>query len=107
MQILQVIFLQDLQDLAQNLALSYKSCTKMKLFLQDIKSCKNLVTKICKIIFLQDFDQILQENYLTIFSCKIVIRFFISCKKSFIFSASLERNVQDLVQDLARLARKM
>ena len=56
-------------------------------------------------MFLQDFDQILQENYLTIFSCKILARFFVSCKKSFIFSARLARYLQDLVQDLASLAR--
>ena len=80
--ILQVFFL---QDLAQNLA---SLALKMKFFLQDMK---NLARKICKIIFLQDFDQILQENYLTIFSCKILARFFISCKKSFIFSARLAR----------------
>ena len=84
--ILQVFFLQDLQDLALNLA---RSCTK------SCKSCtKNeafLARKICKIIFMQDFDQILQENYLTIFSCKILARFFISCKKSFILSERLAR----------------
>ena len=80
MQILQVFFLQDLQDLA-SLAL------KMKLFLQDMK---NLARKICKIIFLQD-------------SCKI----FISCNKSFIFSAKLARYVQDLVQDLTSFTRKI
>ena len=44
-----------------------KSCTylaslalKMKLFLQDKKSCNNLARKNCKKFFLQDFDQILQ-----------------------------------------------
>ena len=94
-QMLQVFFL---QDLAQNLA---SLALKMKLFLQDMK---NLARKFCKIIFLQDFDQILQEDYLTIFSCKILARIFVSCKKSFIFSARLARYVQDLVQDLASLA---
>ena len=88
--------------------ISCKSCTKNEAFLARYeKSCKNLARKICKIIFLQDFDQILQENYLTIFSCKILARFFISCKKSLIFSARLARYVQDLVQELASFARKI
>ena len=87
--------------------ISCKSCTKNEAFLaKHKKSCKNLARKICKIIFLQELDQILQENYLTTFSCKILARFLISCKKSFIFSARLSRYVQDLVQDLASLARK-
>ena len=85
MQFLQVFFLQDLQDLAQNLA---SLALKMKLFLQDTK---NLARKNCKIIFLQDLIKIMQENYLAKFSYKIVARFFISCKKSFIFSARLVR----------------
>ena len=84
-QILQVFFLQDLQDLSLNLA---SLALKMKLFLQDMK---NLARKIYKIIFLQDLIKILQENCLTIFSCKILARFFLSCKKSFIFSARLAR----------------
>ena len=87
-QIWQVFFL---QDLTQNLA---SLALKMKLFLQDMK---NLARKFCKIIFLQDFDQTMQENYPTIFSCKILARFFVSCKKSFIFSVRLARHVQDLV----------
>ena len=66
----------------------------MKLFLQDMKNLARI---------LQDFDQILQENYLTIFSCKILARFFVSCKKSFIFSARFARFVQD-VASLARFA---
>ena len=70
----------------------------MKLFLQDIKSCK----KNFKILFLQHFDQILQDNHLIIFCCKILARFCISCKKSYIFSARFARYVQDLMQDLAR-----
>ena len=64
-QILQVFLLQDLQDLALNLAL------KIKLFLQDMKnlaryekSCKNLARKICKIIFLQDLVQDLARKVL-------------------------------------------
>ena len=93
-QFLQVFFLQALQDLSQNLA---TLALKMKLFLQDMN---NLAGKICKIIFLQEFDQILQENYRMIF----LARFFVSCKKSFTFSA---RYVQDLVQDLTSLARKV
>ena len=51
-QILQVFFLQNLQDLAINLA-SFE--LNMKLFLQDMK---NLARKICNIIFLQCFDEI-------------------------------------------------
>ena len=65
-QILQVFFLQDLQDLALNIA---SLALKMKLVLQDIKILQESCKKILKIIFLQDFDQILQKNYLTIFSC--------------------------------------
>ena len=32
----------------------------------------------------------------------ILARFFVSCKKSFVFSAILAKFVQDLMQDLAR-----
>ena len=77
----------------------------MKLFLQDMKNLARILQEKFVINFLQDFGQILQENYLTFFSCKIHARFFISCKKSFIFSARLARYVQDLVQDLASLAK--
>ena len=63
------------------------------------ESCK----KILQDNFLATFDQILQENNLTIFSCKN----FVSCKKRFIFSAKLARFVQDFVQDLVSLARKI
>ena len=39
----------------------------MKLFLQDTKNIAMILQeKLQEIIFLQDFDQILQENYLTI-----------------------------------------
>ena len=101
MQFLQVFFL---ARLARSCTKSCKSCTKNEAFLARYeKSCKNLARKFCKIIFLQDFDHILQQNYFTIFSCKILARFFISCKKSFIFSARLA----DFVQDLASLARKI
>ena len=54
---------------------------------------------------MQDFDQILQENNLTIIYRKILARFFISCKKSFI--NFLVQDLQDLAQDLASLARKI
>ena len=54
---------------------------------------------------MQDFHQTLQEIILQL-SCKILARFFISCKKSFIFSVRLARYVQDLVQDLASLQEK-
>ena len=80
-QILQVFSLQDVQNLALNLA---SLCTKNEASLARYE-------KSCKIIFLQEFDKILQETYLTIF-CKIA-RFFKSCKKSFILSASLARKI--------------
>ena len=89
--------------LARSYTKSCKSCTKNEAFLARYqKSCKNLARQSCNIIFLQDFDLILQDNYLTIISYKILAKFFVSCKKSFIFSARLARYVQDLVQDLAR-----
>ena len=53
------------------------------------------------------FDQNLARNYLVIFSCKILAKFFTSCKKSFIFSARLAKYVQDIMQDIASLARKI
>ena len=94
---MQVFFLQDL-------------ALKMKLFLQDhtknlamilqeklqdnflARLWSNLARKLPYNFFLQDF-------------CKI----YISCKKSFIFSARFARYVaiQVLMQDLARLARKI
>ena len=58
---------------------------------------------LCKTVFLQDLIKILQENYFVIISCKI----FLSCKKDFIFSIRLARYVQDLVQELISLARKI
>ena len=100
MQILQVFFLQDLQDLAsiflarfaRSCTKSCKSCTKNEAFLARYeKSSKTLARKICKIIILQGLIKILQENYPATFSCKILARFFISCKKSFIFSVRLAR----------------
>ena len=73
-----------LARLARSCTKSCKSCTKNEAFLARYKlSCK----KKCEIIFLQDLIEVLQENCLAIFSCKI----FISCKKSFIFSARLTR----------------
>ena len=99
MQVLQVFFLQHLQDLALNLA---RLALKMKRFLQELTILQELARKNCKIICLQDFNHILQENYLAVSSCKISARFFDSCKKSFIFSASLARfNARKI---LARLA---
>ena len=95
MQILQAFFL---QDLARFCIKSCKSSTNNEAFLARYKkTCKNLIRKNFKIIFLQDFDHILQRNY--VFpqdSCKL-------CKNSFIFSARLARYVQELVQDLANL----
>ena len=83
-----------LARLARSCTKSCKSCTKNETFLARYeKSCKNLARKFCKIIFLQDFDHTLQENYLTILSCKILARIFVSCKKSFIFSARLARKI--------------
>ena len=49
----------------------------------------------------------MRENYLTIFSCKILAGHYKSCKKSLIFIERLARYVQDLMQDLANLAIKM
>ena len=69
----------------------------MKLFLQDIK---NLARKNCKIIFLKDMIKILQENYLANFSCKI---FYILARKT----SFLVQDLQDLVQNIASLARKI
>ena len=81
-----------------------KSCTKNEAFLARYKrSCKNLARKNCKIVFLQDLIKLLQENYLVKFSCKILARVFVSCKKSFI----LVQDLQDLVLDLASLTRKI
>ena len=78
---MQVFFLKDLQDLAQNLA---SLALKMKLFLQDL-------------------DQILQENYLTIFLARFLQDFsYLARKASF-----LVQDLQDFVQDLASLARKI
>ena len=54
-------------------------------------SCKNLARKNYKIILLQFLITILQEHCHANFSCKILVRFFISCKKNFIFSAKLVR----------------
>ena len=79
---LQIFFLQDVQDLALNLA-----------HILQVLLYKNEA-------FLA---RILSYN----FSCKILARFFISCKKNFISSARLARYVQDLVQDLASLATKI
>ena len=74
------------------LHISCNSCTKNEAFLARYKTfCKNLARKNCKIVFLQDLIKILQENYLANFSCKILARFCISCKKSFIFNARLAR----------------
>ena len=73
MQVLQVFFFQNLQDLALNLA---RLALKMKLFLQELKNLAlilhELARKNCKIIFLQDMIKILQENYLTFFLARSV-----------------------------------
>ena len=83
MQILQVFFLARLA----------RSCTEA--FLE--KSCKNLARKICKISFLQDFDQILQENYLQIFSCKTLQDFSVLQEKLHFSTGKTARFVQDLM----------
>ena len=52
--------------------------------------------------------KILQENYLASnFSCNIIARLFIFCKKSFTFMVQdlQDSYVKDLMQDLASLAR--
>ena len=75
---------------------SRKSCTKNEAFLARYeKSCKNLARKICRISFLQNFHQILQENYLTTFSCKFLARFLYLARKASIL-------VQDL-QDMCKM----
>ena len=78
MQILQVVFLQDLQDLAVKIVhVSCKSYTKNEVFLAKYKtSCKIFTRTKCN-NFLAKFDQILQENYLTFSSCKNMARGFI------------------------------
>ena len=86
-----------LARLARSCTKSYKSCTKNEAFVARYeKSCNNPTTKIRKTILLQDFHQILQENYHN-FSCKILARYFISCKKFYI--------LQENLRFCARLAR--
>ena len=63
-----------------------------------IKSCTYLASLALKIK--QLFLQTLQENYLTIY-CKV----FISCKKSFIFSARHARYVQPSKNCLAKISK--
>ena len=58
------------------------------------------------IIFLQDLISLARKLSYN-FSCKFFTRFFVSCKKSFIFSARLARYVQVLMQKIASLARKI
>ena len=77
---LMVLFLQDLQDLVPNLA---SSALKMNLFLQDMKILQESCNKNCKIVFLQDLIKTLQENYLTKFSCKILVKFYFARKACF------------------------
>ena len=83
-----------LARLARSCTKSCKYCTKNEAFLaRYIKSCNlaRILQEKCKVIFLQDLIKLLQENYLANFSFKTLARFFISCKKSFIFSARLAR----------------
>ena len=56
------------------------------------------------IIFLQDLIEILQENYLANISFKVLARFFYILQEKIPF---LVQVLQDLLQDLASLARKM
>ena len=74
----------------------------MKLFLQE------LARKKCKIIFLQDVIKILQENYVSYnFFLQVLARsvhdFSILARKA----SFLVQVLQDLLQDLASLARKI
>ena len=58
----------------------------------------------------KDFGQpqnFILDFFVKIKNCKILARFVMSCKKSFIFSARLARYMQGLVQDLASLVRKI
>ena len=86
--------MQDLQDLALNLA---SLALKIKLFLQELKNLElilqELTRKICKIIFLQDFNHILQVLARSVQDFSILAR-----KASF-----LVQDLQGLVQDLASL----
>ena len=86
----------------------------MKLFLQEVKkSCKDLVRKNCKIIFLQDMIKILQENNLVAIAIAIFLA--ISLQDYLFFARKALRlwcktckiatYVKDLMQDLASLAR--
>ena len=88
---------------------------KMKLFLQELKNLalilQELARKNCKIIFLQDMIKILQENYLAIFSCKVLqdqCKIFQFLQEKLHFSASLARfnarSCKSARKILARLA---
>ena len=52
---------------------------------------------------MQDLIKILQENYLENFSCLILARFLYFATKALF----LVQDLQDLIQDLASLARKL
>ena len=103
MQILQVFYLLDFQDLALNLALMYcKYCTKMKLFLPRNESLVLILQENnCK-NFLVTFKSYLATMFSSNFSCTLIVILSASWKKSFIISARLTRYVQDLMQDLVR-----
>ena len=74
---------------------------KMKLFLQDIKNFASFLQEKCKIIFLR-FGSNLARKLSYIFSCKNLAKFlYLARKDSFLVQV-----LQDLMQDLASLARK-
>ena len=66
-----------------------------------MKSCTGLARKVLQDNFLARFDQMLQEIYFAVFSCKISAKFVISCKKTSFLVQELQ-DMQDLMQDLAR-----
>ena len=71
---------------------------------RNMKSCIDLARKVLQDNFLARFDQMLQEIYLAVFSCKISARFFISCRKTSFLVQELQ-DMQDLMQDLPRKMR--
>ena len=90
-------------SLARSCNKSCKCCTKMNLFLQDIKILQESCKKYLQDIFLARLGSNLARKLSYNFFFQDSSKIFISCK-SFIFSARLTRYVQNLVQDLARFA---
>ena len=104
MQVLQVFFLQDLQDLALNLA---SFALKMKLFLQELKNLARTCKKKLQDNFLARYDLNLARKLSCNFFLQVLARsvqdFSILAKRA----SFLVQDFQDLMQDLASLARKI